>query len=99
MDIKLIDRGELGELIITGRLDTKNADEVCELFLKLADRFRDLTLNMQGLKYISSAGLRVLKKTYMKVHSNGGELILTNVPPYVHEVLEMTGFAEILNVK
>ena len=99
MDIKLIDRGDMGELILTGRLETKNADEVCELFLKLADRFKDLTLNMQGLKYISSAGLRVLKKTYMKLHGNGGELFLTNVPPYVQEVLEMTGFAEILNVK
>ena len=99
MDIKLVDRGEIGELILNGRLETKNAEEVCELFLKLADRFRDLTLNMQGLKYISSAGLRVLKKTYMKVHGNGGELVLINVPPYVHEVLEMTGFAEILNVK
>ena len=99
MNVKLVNRGNEGELILDGRLETKNAQEAEELFLKVADRFTDITLNMQDLKYISSAGLRVLKKLYMKVHGNGGELSCTNVNEYVGEVFEMTGFAGILNIR
>lgn len=99
MDIKLVDRGNEGELILTGRLDTKNAEEVCEIFLQVADRFKNITLNMKELKYISSAGLRALKKRYLKVRGNGGEVVLTNVAPYVAEVFEMTGFAEMFEIK
>ncbi|WP_028509355.1 STAS domain-containing protein [Ruminococcus sp. NK3A76] len=99
MDIKLVNRGEEGELILAGRLDTKNADEASAVFLQVADRFKDVTLNMQDMKYISSAGLRALKKLYMKVRGNGGELSVTNVAPYVAEVFEMTGFAEMFSVK
>ena len=69
------------------------------VFLQVADRFKDVTLNMQDMKYISSAGLRALKKLYMKVRGNGGELSVTNVAPYVAEVFEMTGFAEMFSVK
>ncbi len=94
MDIKLVDRGTEGELILSGRLDTKNAEEVCKVFLQVADRFRDVNLNLRDLKYISSAGLRALKKLYMKVRGNGGVLAVSNPAPYVEEVLEMTGFAE-----
>ena len=79
MDVKLVDRGNEGELLLSGRLETTNANEAEELFLQLADRFQDITLNMKDLKYISSAGLRVLKKLYMKVRSNNGELSVSNV--------------------
>ncbi|SCW47565.1 STAS domain-containing protein [Lachnospiraceae bacterium C10] len=99
MDVKLVDRGTEGELILSGRLETKNAAEAEELFLQMADRFRDITFNLKDLKYISSAGLRTLKKLYMKVRQNGGELSATNVSDYVGEVFEMTGFAGIINIK
>ena len=99
MDIKLVNRGDGGELILSGRLDTKNAEEVANVFLQVADRFTNVTLNMQDLKYISSAGLRSLKKLYMKVRGNGGELTAINIAPYVAEGLEMTGFSEMLNIR
>ncbi|MBE5910457.1 STAS domain-containing protein [Pseudobutyrivibrio sp.] len=99
MDVKLVDRGNEGELILSGKLDATSAAAAEELFLKMADRFTDLTLNMRDLKYISSAGLRVLKKLYLKVNKNGGELSVSNVSAYVNEVFEMVGFASILNFK
>lgn len=98
MDIKLIDRKDTGELLLSGRIDAKNAEEVSDLFLQVADRFTNVTLNMKELKYISSAGLRALKKLYVKVRNNGGELRVTEPAPYVAEVFEMTGFSEMLNI-
>ena len=58
MDVKLVDRGSEGELIVSGRLDANSAAEAAELFLSLADIFRDLTLDLKDLNYVSSAGLR-----------------------------------------
>ncbi len=99
MDVKLVDRGDEGELILSGKLETTNAAAAEELFLKQADRFTNLTLNMRDLKYVSSAGLRVIKRLYLKVRDNGGELSVSNVSEYVMEVFEMTGFGTILNFK
>ena len=89
----------LRKLILTGKLDSTNSAQVGELFLKTADRFTDITLNMSGLKYISSAGIRSLRNLYMKVRGNGGEMSIINASPYVEEVLEMVGYAEMFNLK
>ena len=98
MTIKLINRGTEGELLLDGRLDANTSPEAEEIFLQMAERFDKLVLNMDKLQYISSAGLRVLKKTYMAVVRKGGELELSHVNKMVMEVLEMTGFAGLLKI-
>ena len=98
MTIKLINRGTEGELLLEGRLDTVTAPEAEEIFLQMTERFEKLTLNMEALQYISSAGLRVLKKTYMASVRKNGVLELSNVNNLVMEVLEMTGFSGLLKI-
>ena len=98
MDVKLINKGDTGVLLLSGRIDAKNAEDIGNLFLQMADRFRNIVLDMKELKYISSAGLRALKKLYVKVRNNGGELRVADPAPYVAEVFEMTGFSEMLNI-
>ena len=98
MTIKLIQRESEGELLLEGRLDATTAPEAEEIFLQMTRRFEKLTLNMDQLRYISSAGLRVLKKTYMAMVKKGGELELSHVNKLVMEVLEMTGFSGLLKI-
>ena len=98
MTIKLINRGTEGELLLDGRLDAVTSPEAEEIFLQMAERFETLILNMAQLQYISSAGLRVLKKTYMACVRNNGVLELNHVNKMVMEVLEMTGFAGLLKI-
>ena len=64
----------------------------------VTERFETLILNMEQLQYISSAGLRVLKKTYMAAVKKNGVLELSHVNKMVMEVLEMTGFAGLLKI-
>lgn len=99
MEMKLVDRGNEGELFLSGRIDSKNAKDVQNAFLQVADRFKNITLNLIDLKYISSAGLRAVKNLYIKVRANDGELLITNLAPFVLEVFEMTGFSEMLNIQ
>lgn len=98
MTIKLINRGTEGELLLEGRLDSATSPEAEEVFMQMAARFDKLVLNMDKLQYISSAGLRILKKTYMAMAKKAGELELKNVNKLVMEVFEMTGFAGLLKI-
>lgn len=98
MTIKLIDRGTEGELLLDGRLDAVTAEDTEEVFLQMIQRYEKLILNMEKLRYISSAGLRVLKKTYMAMTKKAGTLELKNVNKLVMEVFEMTGFAGLLRI-
>lgn len=94
MDIKLVKRGKEAELILSGRLNTSNAQQVTDIFLKTAEKYMEITLNLASLEFISSAGLRSFKTLYMKLKKKGGALYLTNITPYVREVLEITGSME-----
>lgn len=96
MDIKLINRGTTGELILIGRLDANSAPEAEEIFKEMIERFDTIVLNMEQLDYISSAGLRVIKIIHMGMKKKNGELILTKVQKMVMEVFEMVGFAGLL---
>jgi anti-sigma B factor antagonist len=98
MMIQLINRDTEGELLLDGRLDAVTSPEAEEVFLQVAQRFEKLTLNMEQLQYISSAGLRVLKKTYMAMVKKNGSLELNHVNKLVMEVLEMTGFSGLLKI-
>jgi anti-sigma B factor antagonist len=98
MMIQLINRETEGELLLDGRLDAVTSPEAEEVFLQVAQRFEKLTLNMEQLQYISSAGLRVLKKTYMAMVKKNGSLELNHVNKLVMEVLEMTGFSGLLKI-
>ena len=97
MNIKLINRGQEGELVLEGRLDTLTAPEAEEVFNQMAERFEKIVLNMAGMEYVSSAGLRTLKRLHMAMKKKNGSLVLTNVRKKVMEVFEMTGFAGLLN--
>ncbi|MCR4715840.1 MAG: STAS domain-containing protein [Lachnospiraceae bacterium] len=99
MDIKLVDRGNEGELLMSGDLDTKTARDADALFAQMSDRFENITLNMKELEYVSSAGLRSIRNLYIKINQNGGKLTLTNVNENVMEVFEMTGLAGLLNIR
>ena len=98
LKLQLINRGEEGELLMIGRLDSSTSDEAEDIMLKLVDRFDCITLNMSELKYISSSGLRILKKMYMKMVKQGKDLQVKKASPFVFETFQMTGFAGILKI-
>ena len=83
---------------VTGRLDTLTAPALEKTINEEIGDARNLILDIEGVSYISSAGLRVLLSTQKKMQKIGS-LKVKNVCPEVMEVFEMTGFADILDIE
>lgn len=78
---------------LTGRLDTITAPSLLELFneAKAKGEISRIVIDMKGLDYISSAGLRVfliMKKSL----SSGSAVSLENMNETVSKIIESTGF-------
>ena len=85
-------------LEITGRLDTTTAPVLDKTINEELKDVENLVLDLKGLEYISSAGLRVLLNAQKKMQKVGS-MKLKNVSEAVMDVLEMTGFADILVIE
>ena len=83
---------------VVGRLDTITAPALEKTINENIGSIESLILDLKGLEYISSAGLRVLLGAQKKMQKVGS-MKLTGVCEDVMEVLEMTGFADILTIE
>lgn len=83
---------------VVGRLDTTTAPALDKTINEGIEGTVNLVLQLKGLEYISSAGLRVLL-TAQKKMQQVGTMKLVNVCEEVMEVFEMTGFADILTIE
>ena len=83
---------------LEGRLDTMTAPELEKSLADSLNGITVLTFDMEGLEYISSAGLRVLLAT-QKTMNKQGEMKVTKVQEMVMEVFEVTGFNDILTIE
>ena len=92
MTIQTIKNEDALTVSVTGRLDTTTSPELDEELKKSLDGIRDLTMDLEGLEYISSAGLRILLST-QKTMNQQGTMKLINVSSMVMDVFEVTGFA------
>ena len=98
MNIEMKRNAEVTTIEIAGRLDTTTAPVLDKTINEDIEGTKELILDLKGLEYISSAGLRVLlgaQKKMMKI----GSMKVVNVCESVMEVLEMTGFADILVIE
>ena len=83
---------------LVGRLDTTTAPALDKTINEDIGDAKNLVLNLKGLEYISSAGLRVLLGAQKKMQKIGSMKVI-NVCEAVMEVFEMTGFADILVIE
>ena len=96
IDIK---KNEVETIIeIVGRLDTITAPALDKAINDDIGDAKNLILDVKGMEYISSAGLRVLLSAQKKMQKIGSMKVI-NVCEEVMEVFEMTGFADILVIE
>jgi len=98
MTIEIIRNAEEATIEVAGRLDTITAPVLEKTINESIGAIKSLVLDLRELKYISSAGLRVLLTAHKKMQ-RVGSMKLTGVCEDVMDVLEMTGFADILVIE
>lgn len=93
IEIAKTSEGEKTVFRLKGRIDTVSAPELSEALEGIPENTKELVLDMEGVSYMSSAGLRCLLAAYKRLAAAGGEMELAGVKGIVAEVLEMTGFS------
>ncbi len=78
--------------IVTGPLNAVTAPAAEATLASTIDAgVARLILNLAGVDYISSAGLRVLVATSKKLSRQNGKLVLCELQPPVREIFEISG--------
>ena len=97
MNIEMKRNAEETTIELVGRLDTTTAPALEKTINEDIADVKNLVIDIKGLEYISSAGLRVLLATQKKMQKVGSMKVI-NVCEVVMEVFEMTGFADIVTI-
>ena len=95
----ILGRKEKNRLIIAlaGEIDSSNATQIEERIREIRRKHThdSVELDCDRLKYASSAGLRVILRLAQEVENT----ILTNVHSEMYEILDMTGFTDMMEVQ
>ena len=95
MDIQKKLDGTTLSVSVTGHIDTVTAPQLeAELVL---DAVEELVIDISGVTYVSSAGLRVFLSAYKSMTKKRG-MTIVGAQPAVLEVFRITGFASIFKL-
>lgn len=98
MTITTTRNGSALTLQLEGRLDTTTSPQLeAELSASL-DGVKQLTLDLQQLAYLSSAGLRVILGAQKRMNKQG-QMVVRHVNETIMEVFKVTGFVDILTIE
>lgn len=57
---------------------------------------RTVILNLEDVSFIDSSGLGVILGRYKKLLPMGGKIMISNVPPHIYKVMELSGLPKII---
>lgn len=98
MEIKVNKNGTELTISPVGRMDTATSPEVQAVVDENIGDVTDLTFDLGELKYLSSAGLRVLMSA-QKTMLSQGSMKLINVNEDILDIFDMTGLTDVFEIE
>jgi anti-anti-sigma factor len=96
MDIQEEQTGDILTVALTGRLDAATSKGVEDhLLARIDGGARTLVLDLAGLDYISSVGLRVFVVAAKRLKAGGGSIVVCALKPSIQQVFEIAGFTKL----
>jgi anti-sigma B factor antagonist len=92
MDISVESVEEVVLVRIVGDVDGSTAPQAQNQIMPLVQPGSRILLDMSGVSYMSSAGLRMLLSTYRQVANQSGRIALTGLAEELKDTMEVTGF-------
>lgn len=84
---------------VTGTVDALTAPDLAKILVhQIAEGHVNLVVDLMGVEFMSSAGLRTLLGAVKESRSNGGDLRIASTNPGIDKVLKMSGFHNIAKV-
>jgi anti-anti-sigma factor len=94
------DEGREGGVLVisvSGRLDAETATDLQTAVLSRVDSGEaSIVLDLEGLEYVSSAGLRVVLMAAKRLQQAGGSLVVCSLQDTVLEVFRVSGMDSII---
>jgi anti-sigma B factor antagonist len=99
MEISMQELKRVDLVTVAGRIDSSNASELDEALKGLLNAGRyNIVLDLSGVDYMSSAGLRSLVATVRECKRRSGDLRLTQPSERVADVLKLAGLDSVFQV-
>lgn len=90
--------GDALVVLLEGRLETTTAPQLEAEMKDALDGVTALTLDMEKLEYLSSAGLRILLSLQKRMNTQG-KMKVIHVNEIIMEIFDITGFVDILTIE
>ena len=94
---------EINDIVIiglNGTLDTNTSPEAeVEINKSLEKGATKMAIDLENTRYVSSAGLRIFLATAKKMMARSGKVILCHPNEIVKDILHVSGFNTIIEVK
>ena len=85
-----IKSGETARVYVEGRVDTASAPDLEKEIQPLLDgAVKQLVFDLEGLEFITSAGIRVIMAARKRIAEREGSCLLVNLQPQIEKVLEI----------
>jgi len=85
-------------VVLVGRLDVMGAGKIDLPFNLLVGSNRGMIVDMAGVDFLASMGIRTLLLGAKTMQRRGGKLVLVAPQPEVAKVLEVTGVLDLLPI-
>jgi anti-sigma B factor antagonist len=97
MEIAKITKGDNWELMVPGRIDGAMANQLeVQVLAAIKGGAKEIFINLSQAEWMCSAAIRVILQYYRQMKNNGKTLLVTRPSAPVSEILEMTGFKDVI---
>lgn len=99
METEIKQEKDITTVSVKGSVDALTAAELTKTINRqFEDKHVNLVIDLTGLEFMSSAGLRSLLGAVKESRSQGGDLRIVSTNPGIDKVLKMSGFHNIAKV-
>jgi anti-sigma B factor antagonist len=99
MEINVKSVGHVTVVEMAGDIDSNTAPQSQERVLSLIQPEVKILLDMRGVEYMSSAGLRMLLSTYRQIARENGTIVLVGLAEEIKDTMSITGFLNFFTVR
>ncbi len=92
INIETTSQDGVAVVVIQGEIDGATAPQIQNTLLPLVQQHDTLVLDLSGVPYMSSAGLRTMLLLYRQAATHHGTLVLIGVAEPIKDTMSITGF-------